>query len=147
MKPRQTGNMPYIPTNAVLPQKSLVLFSSTVFIDIKVHSAHSGQTDCGIQNCTLRRVLEYLPQSTQTPAARRCGAQRKSRHASAPFKSSRKAEELPALQTALWHKYFSNLVHAGTASSPAMATEIPGPEMHTGLNLGREKIAQTGYFA
>ena len=73
--------------------------------------------------------------------------QRKSWHAPAPFKSSRKAAGLPALLTALWNKHFSNLVHTGAASPPEMATEIPGTELHTGLNLGREKIARTGYFS
>ena len=43
-----------------------------------------GQTPCGMQNCTLRRVLEYLPQSTLTHSARRRRASGKDQHVRAP---------------------------------------------------------------
>ena len=36
----------------------------------------NGRAPCGVPDCTLRKVLEYLPQSTPTVSARRCGASR-----------------------------------------------------------------------
>ena len=35
-----------------------------------------GRAPCGVPDCTFRKVLEYLPQSTLTVSARRCGASR-----------------------------------------------------------------------
>ena len=37
----------------------------------------NGRAPCGVPDCTCRKVLEYLPQSTLTVSARRCGASRK----------------------------------------------------------------------
>ena len=35
-----------------------------------------GESPCGVRDCTLRRVLEYLPQSTRVLSARRAGGLR-----------------------------------------------------------------------
>ena len=45
-----------------------------------------GWAPCGVLNCTLRQVLEYLPQSTPTHSAWRVGAQGKAGRVRASFR-------------------------------------------------------------
>ena len=72
-----------------------------------------GQTPCGMQNCTLRRVLEYLPQSTLTHSARRRRASGKDRHVRAPRRPGTGRQgvwEMPMAEQNkdYWHKFLQN---------------------------------------
>ena len=55
--------------------------------------AENGKTPCGVPGCTLRRVLEYLPQSTLAHPARRGGKKRTGTTASAECRKRKNHEQ------------------------------------------------------
>ncbi len=104
----------------------------------------NGRAPCGVPDCTLRKVLEYLPQSTLTVSARRCGASRTGNTAQGADGIGRNCRTAPlprqkrkphrAMQTVAWR---GAVCDSAARTSPYAGGRQPHPYHPPPLRHGR----------